>query len=472
MTVKSTQLEQFLQGKERLSVPFNLTINGNIYACTEVLRLLPGKRLVVKAQNNHQQLVIKIFAVAKKGKRELARELRGYQLAIHSGVNVPELVFTVDDLAGCCAVAYHYIDNAKPFASEKKALEKHVDSLLSLVATLHNYGIYQADFHLENILISDEGLSLIDLASIEVENSNEPLSKQKSLANLAMLLVQFQPKQQQLIVDHLEQYYQLRNWPFDSAEQDKCNAHIDKAWQKRKTIYLNKLFRHCTMTAYHKTFSQQYGFRRSFYELVGGAFIKDIDDLVSNGQILKAGNSSTVAHVSYAGLELVIKRYNIKNFWHFLSRCYRPSRAAISWRNGNLLQLLGVATPKPLGFIENRFGLFRKTAYLICERSSGQELSTVFKNRAPSENDILGISSIFEIFKKYQLTHGDMKATNLLLTKDGEVELLDLDAMQEHSNYRCFSRQFTKDKHRFIKNWQDTKIKDLFEMLFFDNEKK
>ncbi|MFW5450647.1 MAG: lipopolysaccharide kinase InaA family protein [Methylophagaceae bacterium] len=467
MSQNRIQLEQFLQGQEKLSLPFNLTIDGNIYACTQVLRLLPAKRLVVKAQNSHQQLVIKIFALAKKGERELARELRGYQLATQSEVNVPELVFTIDELAGCCAIAYHYIDNAKPFANDKKTLGKHVEALLTLVATLHNYGIYQADFHLENILISDDCLSLIDLASMEVESLNESLSKQKSLANLAMLAVQFQPKQQQLIVDHLQQYYQLRNWQFDSAEQDKCNAYISKAWQKRKTIYLNKLFRHCTMTAYHKTFTQQYGFCRSFYKLVGDAFIDDIDDLVSNGQILKAGNSSTVAHVSYAGQELVIKRYNIKNFWHFLSRCYRPSRAAVSWRNGNLLQLLGVATPRPLGFIENRFGLFRKTAYLICERSSGQELTSVFRDRAPLENELSQLRDIFEIFKEYKISHGDMKATNLLLTKDGKIELLDLDTMQEHKCSRSFNSAFDKDKHRFIKNWQDAKIKDLFEALFF-----
>ena len=44
----------------------DLLINNENYSCTEVLRLLPGKRLVVKAQNKYgQQLVLKLFAINK-----------------------------------------------------------------------------------------------------------------------------------------------------------------------------------------------------------------------------------------------------------------------------------------------------------------------------------------------------------------------------------------------------------------------
>jgi len=220
------------------------------------------------------------------------------------------------------------------------------------------------------------------------------------------------------------------------------------------------------MTAYKKTFLQEYAFRRSFFEDAGDEFINKIDELVSNGQILKAGNSATVVQVEYAGKKLVIKRYNIKSFWHFLKRCYRPSRAAISWRNGNLLQLLGVATPKPLGFIENRMGFFRKNAYLICERSGGQEISTVYKYRSPTEDELTQLKYMFKIFKKYQISHGDLKATNLLIKKKGKIQLIDLDVMQEHTSYKSFQDAFDKDKERFIKNWLGSRIKEEITNLF------
>ncbi|RKZ94963.1 MAG: hypothetical protein DRQ40_04735 [Gammaproteobacteria bacterium] len=465
MTEINTQIAQFLQGQEKLSVPFNLTIDSKCYECTKVLRLLQGKRLVVKAENNGQQLVIKLFSLAKKGKRELSREQRGYQLAVQSGVNVAKLVFIVDELAGYCAIAYQYLDSARPFVDKKKTLARYVDKLLHLVATLHGFGIYQSDFHLNNILIANDGLHLIDLASVEQEKPDQPLSKQKSLANLAVLVVQFKPKQQQILIGHLQQYYKMRNWQFDIDEQDKFNAYVDKAWQKRKKIYLKKRFRNCTMTAYKQTFSQQYGFCRSFFDMVGDEFINNIDELMLNGTMLKAGNSSTVVQVNYLGKELVIKRYNIKNFGHFLKRCYRPSRAAMSWKNGNLLELLGIPTPQPLGFIEQRFGPFRKTAYLICERSGGQELSRVFKSRGPSEEELSRLKDIFETLKRYQISHGDLKASNFLLKKKGKIELIDLDAMREHQSYKAFFHAFNNDKARFIRNWHDVGVKEVFEAL-------
>ncbi|MFW5426804.1 MAG: lipopolysaccharide kinase InaA family protein [Methylophagaceae bacterium] len=460
------QLEEILQGDTKIAMPFDLTINNDCYKCSEILRLLPGKRLVVKAENKGQQLVIKLFVKRKKGERELAREKRGYQLATQAGINVPDLVFATDNMRDYCAIAYRYLKNAKPFSNKKKTLSIHVDELLHLTATLHNFGIVQNDFHLGNILLVKDDLYLIDLASVTGQEKGKPLDKAASLANLAVLVVQFKPKQQQIMVDRLQQYYRARNWSFDDNEITLFKQYIEKAWQKRKTNYLSKRFRSCTMTAYKKTFSQEYAFRRTFLENVADEFINKIDELVSNGQILKAGNSATVVQVEYAGKKLVIKRYNIKSFWHLLRRCYRPSRAAVSWRNGNLLQLLGVPSPKPLGFIENRIGFFRKNAYLVCERSDGQELSTVYKYRPPTEEELAQLKYIFKILKKYQISHGDLKATNLLIKKKGKIQLIDLDGMREHTNQNEFQNAFVKDKHRFLKNWSDAEIKDDFEKLW------
>lgn len=462
----NVQLEKILQGDSDFAVPFDVVINDERYECSEILRLLPGKRLVVKAENNGQQLVIKLFVKSKKGERELAREKRGYQLATQAGINVPLLVFATDTMPDYCAIAYRYLENAKPFTNKKKTLSMHVDELLHLTAKLHNFGIVQNDFHLGNILLVGEDLYLIDLASVTGQEQEKSLDKTASLANLAMLVVQFKPEQQQILLNRLQQYYRARDWLFDDNEKELFNKYVEKAWQKRKTNYLRKRFRNCTMTAYKKTFDQEYAFRRSFLENVGSKFIDQIDELVSTGQIIKAGNSATVVQIEYAGKKLVIKRYNIKSFWHFLKRCYRPSRAAVSWENGNLLQLLGVPTPKPLGFIENRIGFFRRNAYLVCERSGGQEILTVYKYRSPTEDELSQLKYIFKIFKKYQISHGDLKATNLLIKKKGKIQLIDLDAMQEHSSDEKFQRAFVKDKCRFVENWQSSDIKVTVESLF------
>lgn len=459
------QIESFLQG-ENVTVPFDLIINGESYICSEILRLLPSKRLVVKAENNGKFYVIKLFANAKKGQRELKREQAGYQLAKKSDINLPQLQFVSNDMKEYCAIAYDFLEQAQPFSDDSVTVVHYAGKLFELVSALHNLGIYQDDFHLDNVLIVKGQLFLIDLASVKSELDDKSLSKQKSFENLAKLIVQFIPKQQQVLIEKLETYFKERVWLWNKTEQDRFTEYLHLAWKKRKGLYLKKCFRSCTMTAYNKNFRQQSAFRRSFIDDVGQDFISNIDALVDKGELLKGGNSATVVKVAYAGKQLVIKRYNMKSFWHLLKRCYRPSRAAVSWRNGNLLELMGVASPKALGFIEQRFGWLRKTAYLVCEYTDGQELYDVYQSRSPIDIELAQLKEIFGLLHSYKVSHGDLKASNLLLDKNGVISLIDLDAMHEHSDPKKLNKALNKDKKRFLKNWQAVEQKTKFEDLF------
>jgi tRNA A-37 threonylcarbamoyl transferase component Bud32 len=154
----------------------------------------------------------------------------------------------------------------------------------------------------------------------------------------------------------------------------------------------------------------------------------------------------------------------MKSLWHFLKRCWRPSRAANAWRQGNLMNLLGIPTPAVLGFVEHRFGPLRKRAYLISEYvADASELSQVYAEEAPKEPELKQIRRIFNLMREYRLSHGDMKASNLLLTQSGEVELIDLDAMQEHRYDWTFERAFARDQQRFMKNWQKMPVSNRFD---------
>jgi len=465
----NVQINFFLQGKS-IVLPFDFDINGNTYVCSEVLRLLPRKRIVLKAESEGKLYVIKLFSNAQKGKRELERELSGYQLTQKSGIHLPQVEFVSDDVEDYSAIAYEFIEHAAPFHDDPLVLSQYAVSLFNLVSTLHNSGIYQDDFHLDNLLIADEQLFLIDLASVKSEHEARPLNKQKSVENLAMLVAQFIPKQQQILIDKLAHYYEKRGWSWTEDEQDEFVDITYQAWQQRKNLYLKKRFRSCTMTAYDKTFSQQSAFRRSFLDEVGSDFINNIDTLVEQGECLKDGNSATVVKVSYAGKQLVIKRYNIKSFWHGLKRCYRPSRAAVSWRNGNLLELMGIATPTALGFIEQRFAWLRKRAYLICEYSDGQELFDVYQSRSPTAIELAGLKEMFSLLRSYKVSHGDLKASNLLLDKQSQLMMIDLDAMHEHVDNVGFQKAYDKDKQRFLKNWQQPVQQTLFKTALFNRD--
>ncbi|NQY25708.1 MAG: hypothetical protein HRT92_00860 [Piscirickettsiaceae bacterium] len=460
---KNKSINLFLQGGRNVSVPFTLSQDDILYNCTKVLRLLPAKRLVLEAQSSKHHLVIKLFSPNHKGRRELAREQQGHQQAKAAGINVPNIILSSNDMADCFAIGYQFIENSQSFNldNESKSIER-VANLLELMAKMHKYGIVQNDIHMDNVLLVDETLYLIDLGSIVCEQEGVALSQKKSIDNVALLIAQFVPQIQAQLIEQLPIYYQARGWDFDRQQQADFMQALDKAWQKRKRDYLSKCFRTCTMTQYDHGISREYAFRTDFISELSIDLINNVDSLMDNGKVLKAGNSATVVRVELDGRDLVIKRYNIKGIWHFLRRCFRPSRAAISWRNANLLEFIGIETPKPLGFIENKIGWLRHTAYFISEFTEAEELLNVYQRQKPTEHELNQIANIFDLLQKSQICHGDLKASNLLLDVTGKIWMIDLDSMQEYSNRNLFINAFAKDKDRFLRNWQDPKIKELF----------
>ena len=52
-----------------------------------------------------------------------------------------------------------------------------------------------------------------------------------------------------------------------------------------------------------------------------------------------------------------------------------------------------------------------------------------------------------------RLSHGDMKATNFILSERGAV-VIDLDAMRRHDAAESFQRAQRRDLRRFMRNWE------------------
>ena len=170
----------------------------------------------------------------------------------------------------------------------------------------------------------------------------------------------------------------------------------------------------------------------------------------------------------------VLKRYNIKSFWHGFSRAFRPSRAHHSWRNASVLEMLGVATAHPFLCLEERFfWIFRKRAYLLSEYIEEHDLGTAWEKQEleTRENEIVALfRGLFKVMADYQISHGDMKATNFLL-QDKKLVVLDLDAMVRNRSRTSFVEKFSKDLKRFRKNWVGTSMEPELEKLLIDAAK-
>ena len=224
----------------------------------------------------------------------------------------------------------------------------------------------------------------------------------------------------------------------------------------RLADYLKKCLRDCSLFKVDKRPDRFIAMVRDEVELLT-PLVADPDHWLDSGITLKQGRTATLAMVELGGRKLVIKRYNIKNPGHALSRCWRPSRAWHSWVEGHRLSFLGIATPRPLAMIEQRLGPLRRQAWVIVEYCAGESLDAHFSRFVETGPPAAELQAIRELFRKLadaQVSHGDLKATNLL--RDGSLlTLIDLDAMRQHASTESYLRAWRKDRARFLQNWPE-----------------
>ena len=151
----------------------------------------------------------------------------------------------------------------------------------------------------------------------------------------------------------------------------------------------------------------------------------------------------------------MVKRYNIKHWLHWLKRFWRPSRAWHSWIEGNRLELLGIATPRPLAVLERRWCWLRGRAYLVTEYCGGEDLIARFAahvDGVPPEEELAALDRLFAALIRERISHGDFKGHNLFWD-GGRWSLIDLDAMRQHASQASFAHAYGRDRARFLRNW-------------------
>lgn len=62
------------------------------------------------------------------------------------------------------------------------------------------------------------------------------------------------------------------------------------------------------------------------------------------------------------------------------------------------------------------------------------------------------VISLFRTLNDLRISHGDLKASNLLWY-EGRVFLIDLDAMQQHRSPFRYVRAWQRDRARLLRNW-------------------
>jgi tRNA A-37 threonylcarbamoyl transferase component Bud32 len=435
------------------ATPFHVPCaDGEEFAVSRLLRVLPGKRLVGAALWRGSPVLLKLFVAPESG-RHCQRERQGLVLLREAGLPASEMLGE-----GRLDGGGHYL--LTRFLEESRTLENLppddartlalLCSAFRLFGRLHAAGLIQTDPHFGNFLEHAGEVFLIDGDGVERMPEEARKQARAALDNLALLLAQL-PFSQESWSDDLLAAYSLEQRRF-RPDRALLSRATDTARARRLKDFLGKTLRDCSAFSVERTLRRFTSVVRAEQEKL--APVLDAPDAtIAAGALLKDSRTCTVARVAVEGRALAVKRYNLKGFCHALSRCWRPSRAWHAWQAGHRLAFHGVPTPAPLALIEERAGPLRRRAFLITEFCPGENfLQRFVSGREPDTDEAAAINALFGLLFRLRITHGDMKADNFLW-REGRLVLIDLDALRWHGKAMTFTRAWRRDRARFLRNW-------------------
>lgn len=424
------------------------------------VRILPNRRLVGSGTLGSQNVLVKLF-ISSRARKHWQREMDGLISLQQAKIVSPDIVASgaLDNggyfictafIAGSLTLQQHW--NALPAAVPGDAQAMGLlDHALRAIAQLHANGLVQADLHLGNFLLASNQIYVIDGDAVDNISPGQPLGSRQAEDNLAIFFAQLDSGWDQSVELLLIDYLNIN--PL-SINPDRLLKQIRKERAGRLSDWLDKSLRECTAFKLRQNWWRFAVTQRSSVDALS-ALIEQPDKPFDSQPSFKDGGSSSVTLATAASHDLVVKRYNIKGFGHWLTRFWRPSRAWHSWLAAQRLAFLGIPTPAPLAMIEDRFGPLRRRAWLICDYCAGQHLFDLFGRQGeaePSAQQGDALMALSRQLKGARISHGDFKATNLLWFAD-KIWLIDLDSMQVHSSETAWESAWSVDRARLVRNW-------------------
>lgn len=421
------------------------------------LRVLPGKRYVAKARWQDRVVLVKLY-VGRRAQQKMQREYAGCDVMREKALPTPGLLCRGAESEQGAWIIFDYLEGARTLTQigglsvegtpEIGALPDSIVAVAELLAKLHGAGLLQMDIHPNNFLCQSGAWFLIDGDGVQQAKDEAAVAR-----NLGQFMAQLPQQWQQALLAHYFSFSSL------SLKADEIMSQAGSWRQWRARDFGAKSLRDCTLFRVSKSWRRFESIWREEADWLVPV-LADLDSAMARSKALKLGGSATVGLLDVDGRPVVIKRYNLKNWWHRLKRCWRPTRAWHSWQIGHCLRVLGIESPRPLAMVEERWGPLRGRGYLITEYSPGEDIISAFEKADEAQAQLLTerLARMLANFKANSLSHGDLKGTNLLWQPglQGEVcrlALIDLDAACWHKGRRSWRKAFSKDVARLLRNF-------------------
>jgi len=430
-----------------------------VVLCTALLRRIEGKRYVYEGRWAQKAVIVKVFCRGFGDKGRAADEWSALQSLASKSLKAPAGLFWGRTSSGHWALVIEKIVGGKtllevldePGLNDADRLEI-LSALCKTLRQMHEKGLNQKDMHLGNFLWRNREIFVLDAGEIRLVNP--PLLFRKRIEQLALLLHPLVAKHGRLVEKLLEIYCQTNEK--ESVEQ--IRQLFNRALKKHIKTGIRNGLKKCLRSGSRYLRITDGNFRgvcrRSFCDADKAiAFVRELERLMAQGTALKRGRTCTVCRSRWDGTEIVIKRYNHKGWIHSLRHSLKGSRARHGWLAAHRLAMLGVATPLPLAYIEERkMGLLWRS-YLVTEYVQGQPFYHLVQAGGSQSQQrqqfTQAVIKMLEKLARWRITHGDLKHSNLLVTENGPV-LTDLDGVKKHwFDWTC-RRRFDKDINRFL----------------------
>lgn len=423
---------------------------------TQVLRVVPGRRVVCLGQWKQKAVIVKMM-LDRRHQRHASKEIKGLMQLQDQHINTPSILYcgAHADYRHCTLVITAFVDAPSlqqqlATASTPSEQARWLTLLLEAFAACFTGGLVYHDCHYDNFLIDQDKIVFLDGSAVIKTSARIPTSGQ--IQQISRLLAQLSPSRLASLTPLL-----ANALPLIQQHQRRIEQLCQQIQQQRLQQCLQKCQRSTSQHRQLRQFTQRVILRRDFDHGDLSTWLDKIDQQFQQAHQLKRGNSATVIKTKLNGQAVVIKRYNMKNTWHYLKRMFRRTRAEHAWCQAHCLAFFDIASVQPIGFVEKRWGWLKRQSYFIYQYQPGQRADLILNDEhcSPERQQALieAMSQLVLQLRQAKISHGDLKAANFIVGEDNQVRLIDLDAVKWHRTQAGFAAKHRQDCVRFMQNW-------------------
>jgi tRNA A-37 threonylcarbamoyl transferase component Bud32 len=192
----------------------------------------------------------------------------------------------------------------------------------------------------------------------------------------------------------------------------------------------------CTIIC-RRSFARVAIFNSSLPDDLAQALWMSPESLLERGELLRVRGARHTVKLLWKSQPFVLKHYVEPTRRHALKQTVQRSRACATWTFTHRLADVGIATPRPVACIENRWGLLRRDSFLMYPYVEGRTLRSYFAAEAKQSTTLRNqlwqqLHELWERLSELRVSLGDAHVGNIVVCPTGQLWLIDLDKSRFH----------------------------------------